>query len=117
MPVNNSTSRPKNRDQKKASAKVKAITTLKKDLYRQMLKGDISPSAYKKALMDLESSDRKAIIKGHAEPRSQEDMRKYSKKFMSTRSSNRKGSVIKGYAKGGMVNCGASMKPTQKRKK
>jgi hypothetical protein len=110
MPGGNSTARPKNRDERKASEKVKDIKRLSDKLDRQYAKGEITKSARDKALKKLKPAMEKARKGGIAEPIGKEALRKLYKKNMLDTS---------GYNKGGMVkkaNCGASMKPTQRKK-
>ena len=117
MPKGNSTARPKNRDEKKATQKYKDIAALEKKLFKQFLDGDITESAMRKAKAKLEEARSDSYSKGVSDPRDKEAVRKYYKKNMMGLSKGGMAKKKSGYAKGGMVSCGASMKPGQKRTK
>ncbi len=95
MPANNSTARPKNRDQKKATQKVKDIRALKAKLRKQLGNGDITQLAFNRAMKKLDPAFKAAVIKGLSEPFYQQIDRNSSKKTMSSSSSRRTGRKIK----------------------
>ena len=68
MPANNSTARPKNRDQKKATQKVKDINKLKAKLRAQLKKEEITQGAFNRAMKKLDPAFKAAVIKGKMEP-------------------------------------------------
>ena len=95
MPANNSTARPKNRDQKKATQKVKDINKLKAKLRAQLKKEEITQGAFNRAMKKLDPAFKAAVIKGKIEPFFQQVDRNSSKKTMSSSSSRRTGRKIK----------------------
>jgi len=95
MPAANSTTRPKNRDQKKATQKVKDINKLKAKLRAQLKKEEITQGAFNRAMKKLDPAFKAAVIKGISEPFYQQIDRNSSKKTMSSSSSRRTGRKIK----------------------
>jgi hypothetical protein len=95
MPANNSTARPKNRDQKAATQKLKDIKTLKAKLRKQLGNGEITQSAFNRAMKKLDPSFKAAVIKGVSEPQRQQIERGSAKKTMTSSSSRRTGRKFK----------------------
>ena len=91
MPANNSTARPKNRDQKAATQKLKDVKTLKAKLRKQLGNGDITQLAFNRAMKKLDPAFKAAVIKGISEPRMQQIERGAPKKTMTSSSSRRTG--------------------------
>ena len=95
MPPNNSTARPKNRDQKVATQKLKDIKTLKAKLRKQLGKGEITQSAFNRAMKKLDPAFKGAVLKGVHEPKTQQGERNAAKKTMTSSSSRRTGRKVK----------------------
>ena len=91
MPAANSTARPKNRDQKKATQKVKDIRALKAKLRNQLGNGDITHLAFNRAMKKLDPAFKAAVTKGISEPQMQQIERGSAKKTMTSSSSRRTG--------------------------
>ena len=117
MPSGNSTARPYNRDEKKASEKVKDIKRLFDKLNRQYLRGEITKSARDRAIKKLNPAMHKARKAGIYSSMDKETDRVINKRHMVGLSKGGMAKKKSGYAKGGMASCGASMKPGQKRTK
>jgi hypothetical protein len=117
MPGGNSTARPKNRDERKASEKGKDINRLLDNLTEQYTRGEITQSALRRAFNKLAPEMNQSRKKGVSGPRDKEAVREVNKKSMVGLSKGGMAKKKSGYAKGGMVSCGASMKPGQKRTK
>jgi len=95
MPANNSTARPKNRDQKAATQKLKDVKTLKAKLRKQLNNGDITQAAFNRAMKKLDPAFKAAITKGVMEPYFQNSERNSAKKTMTYSSSRRTGRKVK----------------------
>tara|TARA_R110002167_G_scaffold295213_1_gene499791 strand:- start:44 stop:310 length:267 start_codon:yes stop_codon:yes gene_type:complete len=85
MPAGNSSARPKNRDQKKAMAAKKSIERLQTKLLTQLMKDEITPGAYKRAMKEVAPARAASIKKGIIEPVKNQANRKANKKTMATR--------------------------------
>lgn len=95
MPANNSTARPKNRDQKQATQLLKDIKTLKTKLRKQLGNGEITQTAFDRTMKKLDPSFKGAVIKGVHEPKIQQSERNAAKKTMTYSSSHRTGRKVK----------------------
>ena len=62
MPANNSTARPKNRDQKTATQLLKDIKTLKAKLRKQLGKGEITQTAFDRTMKKLDPAFKASVI-------------------------------------------------------
>jgi len=91
MPANNSTARPKNRDQKTATQLLKDIKTLKSKLRKQLGNGEITQSAFNRTMKKLDPAFKGSVIKGISEPRMRQIERGSAKKTMTSSSSRRTG--------------------------
>jgi len=95
MPAKNSTARPKNRDQKAATQKLKDIKTLKAKLRKQLKNGDITQTAFNRAMKKLDPAFKASVVKGIHEPKIQQGERNAAKKTMTYSSSRRTGRQVK----------------------
>jgi len=91
MPANNSTARPKNRDQKTATQLLKDIKTLKSKLRKQLGNGEITQSAFNRTMKKLDPAFKGSVVKGISEPRMRQIERGSAKKTMTSSSSRRTG--------------------------
>ena len=91
MPANNSTARPKNRDQKTATQLLKDIKALKAKLRKQLGNGEITQTAFDRTMKKLEPAFKASVVKGISEPRMQQIERGSAKKTMTSSSSRRTG--------------------------
>ena len=95
MPANNSTARPKNRDQKQATQLLKDIKTLKAKLRKQYANGEITQTAFNRTMKKLDPAFKASSIKGTHEPKMQQIERDAAKKTMTYSSSRRTGRKVK----------------------
>jgi hypothetical protein len=95
MPANNSTARPKNRDQKQATQLLKDIKTLKAKLRKQLGNGEITQLAFDRTMKKLDPAFKGAVVKGIAEPKIQQSERNAAKKTMTYSTSRRTGRKVK----------------------
>jgi seryl-tRNA synthetase len=95
MPANNSTARPKNRDQKQATQLLKDIKTLKAKLRKQLGNSEITQTAFNRAMKKLDPAFKSSVVKGISEPKMQQIERNAAKKTMTSSSSRRTGRKVK----------------------
>lgn len=95
MPANNSTARPKNRDQKQATQLLKDIRTLKSKLRKQVGNGEITQTAFNRTMKKLDPAFKGAVIKGVHEPKIQQSERNAAKRTITSSSSRRTGRQVK----------------------
>lgn len=95
MPAGNSTARPKNRDQKQATQKVKNINALKTKLRAQVKSGEITQGAFNRSMKKLDPAFKAAVVKGISEPRTRQMDRNAAKSSMTSSSSRRTGRKVK----------------------
>ena len=95
MPANNSTARPKNRDQKQATQLLKDIRTLKAKLRKQLGKGEITQTAFDRTMKKLDPAFKASVVKGVHEPKTQQSERNSAKSTITSSSSRRTGRKVK----------------------
>jgi len=95
MPAANSTARPKNRDQKKATQLLKDIKTLKAKLRKQLGNGEITQLAFDRTMKKLDPAFKASAVKGIHEPKMQQSERNAAKKTMTYSTSRRTGRKVK----------------------